>query len=815
MARLRKKPVTKKDTNTRSQLPSELIQDILAIALFALGIFIAFCLWLAPSSSERNLLGALGLWIYNISQFLFGQGKWFPAAALVLLGTGGWLKAGRPGKVLYLAYALITASGCAIMHLQLPEEQQFFSFGIQGVGGGAVGGALLQGSNLLLGKTGSWILYIALVAVSVLIITGKTIRELAGDARGKAKVLAQTAHDGISRLSGRGDDRKSRRSPNVFDSLNLPTDTELRRDKQGYVINGGISPSAVSERHGLAASDDKAGSLEETEGRWAEKNRNRTEKNGSRIEKEGNQTENTTSANGRRAMRQGSAKNGQHGEEDSLPPPKDKETWQSKGGKDQVRTYKLPLINLLQPSPKLIGQRQNKVIADNVRILEKTLDDFGVKAEVTQVNRGPSVTRYELQPAPGVKVSRITGLSDDIALALAASQIRIEAPIPGKAAIGIEVPNEERAMVSLREILEDPVFKKAKAKLTFALGKDVAGKPIVADLAKMPHLLIAGSTGSGKSVCINTIIVSILFSSTPDEVKMMMVDPKMVELTVYNDIPHLIYPVVTEPKKAAKALRWAVHEMERRYDTFAKAGVRDISSYNTWLAQQEDEGKPLPIPYIVIIIDELSDLMLVAPADVEDSINRLAAMSRAAGMHLVIATQRPSVNVITGVIKANIPSRIAFAVSSQTDSRVILDMAGAEKLLGKGDMLYYTLENPKPVRVQGVYVGDEEIENVTDFIKSENVEPDYLEDVVPDTDEEEKEDSGEIDALLKDAARLFIQSGQASVSLLQRRMRVGYARAGRIIDQMETLGVIGGYEGSKPRAILMTLEQFEERYGKA
>jgi S-DNA-T family DNA segregation ATPase FtsK/SpoIIIE len=410
-------------------------------------------------------------------------------------------------------------------------------------------------------------------------------------------------------------------------------------------------------------------------------------------------------------------------------------------------------------------------------------------------------------------VSKITGLSDDIALALAASHIRIEAPIPGKAAIGIEVPNEERAMVSLREILEDAAFKRSDSKLTFALGRDIAGVSVVADLAKMPHLLIAGSTGSGKSVCINSLIASILISTTPDEIKMMMIDPKMVELSVYNDIPHLIYPVVTEPKKAAKALRWAVHEMERRYEAFAGAGVRDINNYNAWLAQQEEEGRPSLLPYIVILIDELADLMLVASADVEDSICRLAQMARAAGMHLVIATQRPSVDVITGLIKANIPSRIAFAVSSQTDSRVILDVAGAEKLLGRGDMLYSTLENPNPVRVQGVYVSDKEIENLTNFIKTANVQPDYLEDIVAGAENGRNEENDELDELLPEAARIFIESGQASISLLQRRLRIGYTRAARIIDQMEQSGIVGGFEGSKARAIRMTMEQYDERFG--
>ena len=785
MARPRQKAAVKKNTNIRSELK----QDLIAIALFAIGIFLALCLWLAPEGGEKNLLGALGYGIYQGVQFLFGQGKWFPVISLVLLGAGGWLKAGRPGKILYIAYIVVTCSACAIVHLGLPEDQQLLSAGARGLGGGLIGGALLQGSNFLIGKTGSWILYLALVAASILVITGKTVRELLGSAGGKAKVIVNTAQGGISRLADRAEKKSQKRESDVMNSLNLPTNTGLQADKKDFAMNQGIPfrSRGVKKEEGQADAGqrpvvgDSAGASGEEIVKEPDKR-----KPGSGERREGGEspagTENPRVEN-------------------------------KVNVKKSHKVYQKPGLNLLQTAPKAVSQRQNKVVSENVRILEKTLSDFGVKAVVTQVNRGPSITRYELQPAPGVKVSKITGLSDDIALALAASHIRIEAPIPGKAAIGIEVPNEERAMVSLREILEDAAFKRSDSKLTFALGRDIAGASVVADLAKMPHLLIAGSTGSGKSVCINSLIASILISTTPDEIKMMMIDPKMVELSVYNDIPHLIYPVVTEPKKAAKALRWAVHEMERRYEAFAGAGVRDINSYNAWLAQQEEEGRPSLLPYIVILIDELADLMLVASADVEDSICRLAQMARAAGMHLVIATQRPSVDVITGLIKANIPSRIAFAVSSQTDSRVILDVAGAEKLLGRGDMLYSTLENPKPVRVQGVYVSDKEIENLTNFIKTANVQPDYLEDIVAGAENGRNEENDELDELLPEAARIFIESGQASISLLQRRLRIGYTRAARIIDQMEQSGIVGGFEGSKARAIRMTMEQYDERFG--
>ena len=391
----------------------------------------------------------------------------------------------------------------------------------------------------------------------------------------------------------------------------------------------------------------------------------------------------------------------------------------------QFEDFKLPPLEILQFPTRLNSQRMNKDITDNVKTLEETLENFGVKARVTQVSRGPSITRYEIQPAPGIKVSRIVNLADDIALSLAALQVRIEAPIPGKAAVGIEVPNEEIATVALREVLETHLFRESASKLTIALGKDIAGNPIVADLAKMPHLLIAGATGSGKSVCMNAIITSILFKARPDEVKLLMIDPKVVELSNFNGIPHLISPVVTDTKKAATSLRWVVHEMENRYELFAALGVKDIMRYNQ-VRRPEDGKEKFPLlPYIVVLIDELADLMMVAPADVEDAICRLAQMARAAGIHLVVATQRPSVDVITGVIKANITSRIAFAVSSQTDSRTILDMGGAERLLGRGDMLFYPTGMAKPLRVQGVYVSDQDVEKLVNFLK-EQKKPQYI-----------------------------------------------------------------------------------------
>lgn len=471
--------------------------------------------------------------------------------------------------------------------------------------------------------------------------------------------------------------------------------------------------------------------------------------------------------------------------------------------------FRLPPLSLVHKSMRR-GQKNNKDLADNVRLLEDTLASFGVKVKVTRVTQGPTITRYELQPAPGVKVSKITNLSDDIALSLAASDVRIEAPIPGKAVVGIEVPNKEIALVHYREVLESEEYQSSLSKLTLALGKDISGSPVMADLTRMPHLLIAGATGSGKSVCINTIIASIVFKAKPDEVKLLLIDPKVVELTNYNGIPHLISPVVVDPKKAAGALKWIVTEMETRYELFAASGVRDIVRYNYIVSEKKDNELKL-LPYVVVIIDELADLMMVAPGEVEESICRLAQMARASGIHLIVATQRPSVDVITGLIKANIPSRIAFAVSSQIDSRTILDMGGAEKLLGRGDMLYHPIGISKPVRVQGCFLADKEVKNIVDYLKAQ-ARPEYHEipaahlNVV--TSEEPNDD------LFLKAANIFIENNTASVSLLQRRLRIGYTRAARIVDFLEEKGVVGQYEGSKPREVLMTKGQFEQKFGK-
>lgn len=471
--------------------------------------------------------------------------------------------------------------------------------------------------------------------------------------------------------------------------------------------------------------------------------------------------------------------------------------------------YVFPPIELLGEDPKTGGGDSKAEMLANARKLESTLKSFGVDAKVIQINKGPTVTRYELSPSQGVKVSKIVNLADDIALNLAASGIRIEAPIPGKAAVGIEVPNRETQSVYLRTVLDSDTFNNHSSKLAFALGEDIAGNPVVTDIAKMPHLLIAGATGSGKSVCINTLITSILYKADPKEVKLLLVDPKVVELSVYNGIPHLLIPVVTDPKKASAALNWAVREMLQRYNDFAACGVRDIKGFNAMKQDAGDEkGK---MPQIVIVIDELADLMMAAPGEVEDAICRLAQMARAAGMHLIIATQRPSVDVITGVIKANIPSRLAFAVSSGIDSRTILDMVGAEKLLGKGDMLFYPSGQSKPSRLQGAFVTDKEVEDIVSFLRKSG-RPGYTQETIDQITKVAKTgmDVGEdSDEFFEQAVDLIIEKEKASVSMLQRQFRIGYNRAARLMDELERKGLVGPEEGSKPRKVLITHAQWE------
>lgn len=472
---------------------------------------------------------------------------------------------------------------------------------------------------------------------------------------------------------------------------------------------------------------------------------------------------------------------------------------------EEPELYQLPPLNLLQKTVRLKDPQGRRELVSQADILEETLASFGIEAKVINVHRGPTITRFEIQPASGVKVSRIVNLADDLALNLAATGVRIEAPIPGKSAVGLELANKSKATVYLREVLETSEFLDNPSKLAIALGKDIAGATVIADLMDIPHLLIAGATGSGKSVCLNSIIISLLYKAKPSELKFLLIDPKVVELNVYNGLPHLLCPVVTDPRVAAQGLKNIVKEMEQRYHLFAEVGARDILRYNE--SAQERGEKPLP--YVIVIIDELADLMMTSPTEVEDSIFRIAQKSRAAGIHLIVATQRPSVDVITGVIKANLTTRMAFAVSSSADSKTILDMGGAEKLLGRGDMLFFPFGASKPQRLQSAYISDEEVENVVAHVLAQSM-PMLRTDFLQPHEDETEEELLEMDELLPEAARMIVESGQASISMLQRRLRVGYTRAGRLIDSMERLSIVGGHEGSKARKILVTLAQLEE-----
>jgi S-DNA-T family DNA segregation ATPase FtsK/SpoIIIE len=485
----------------------------------------------------------------------------------------------------------------------------------------------------------------------------------------------------------------------------------------------------------------------------------------------------------------------------------------SAGVKPALGEYKMPALDLLDSPPPLQERQIKDDLQANSRILEGTLRDFGVETRVTHVARGPVITRYELEPAPGVKIHRIVDLSDDIALAMKAHSVRVVAPIPGKARVGVEVPNSHSSIVYLKDILQSAQFQKAKSKLTLAIGKDISGQPIVTDLANMPHLLIAGTTGSGKTVCVNSIITSLLFNTTPEDLKFLMVDPKMVELAVFNNLPHLLCPVLTDPKKVAAALAWVVNEMEARYKLLAKVGARNIDLYNQKIKKAEQEALA-KMPYIIVIIDELADLMVVVSQEVENAITRLAQLSRAVGIHLILATQRPSVDVVTGVIKANFPARISFRVASKVDSRTVLDMNGADKLLGSGDLLFLSPGQHKPVRAQGSLISDEEIERMTDFIKKQR-EPVYNQELL---DAQEKKAAFirrfEKDELFDEAVKVILQTRQASVSMLQRRLGLGYTRAARLIDMMEEEGIVGPYRGSKPREILLEKDTLDEALGQ-
>lgn len=780
-----RRPATKKRI-LKETVRHEVI-GIAALGMAVLGIVILY----------SSATGVLGEKIKDLLMILAGSGRiWL----LLILGAWGIAYMNRrhfenKWRTTGIIVLWLVLEG--VLHFQLPGVEAFtpadlIQEGKKGHGGGVVGAVIAVALKSLVGVSGGYVILIMLAFIGALLVTN---RSLIGGIQGVQRVGKQSGQwvkDQVGDFVFVLQDEEE--AP--VDAVQEPSEKKyfrknIKKDiKSNTAIPKILEPELVERPVIIKTLQDSVESGQEKE-RSAQ-----------------DITEAQTSMRFESKAREESR--GEGGAASGILPPGKVTGTPISRLSQKDGNYQLPNLTLLHKSLKVNNPRINKDLADNVKILEDTLESFGVKIKVTHVTQGPAITRYEAQPAPGVKVSRITNLADDIALSLASSDVRIEAPVPGKSVVGIEVPNKEIAMVHFREVMETPEFQNATSKLTVVLGKDITGTPIIADLTRMPHLLIAGATGSGKSVCVNTLINSILFKARPDEVKFLMVDPKMVELTNYNGIPHLIAPVVTDPKKAAGALKWIVTEMETRYELFAAAGVRDIVRYN-FLRTQEKKEDALPLPYVVVIIDELADLMMVAPGDVEDSVCRLAQMARAAGIHLIVATQRPSVDVITGLIKANIPSRIAFAVSSQTDSRTILDMNGAEKLLGRGDMLFNPMGASKPIRVQGCFLADKEVENVVRFLQNQ-AKPEYQE--IPNIElgtSKSTEDSG--DELFQQASLLFIESGNASVSLLQRRLRIGYTRAARLMDFLEEKGVVGGYEGSKPREVLLTKGQFELKFG--
>lgn len=774
----------KRKTNKKQQNKSKL--DIEVVALFVLSILLAVLIYAKSGIIGENLnivLGGIMGWL----KYILPIGTFIMAIYMVIDEEQ---KESFAGKIINYTVFLICLMSIMTIYqiskgsLKISYEFQTlvsraYELGSQNIGGGAIGAVIAIPASKLLGMWGAAILFIGIALINIVYMFRIKPAEMLGN------YIKEKSEEKYANIDDEEDDdteeiilkRAKKKAKKIKQAQeDLPMEDQI-------TINLNNQPKKLKKYKHEA--DELIPLTKESKEEKEQFSPNHIEENLFKQEEEK--------------------------KEDKV---KEVLTLEHAAMTVEDESYEFPPVELLSEGKGVVLKGGKKALADTATKLQKTLYSFGVSAKVENVSVGPAITRYEIKPAEGVRVSKIANLADDIALNLAAESIRIEAPIPGKQAVGIEIPNKENEIVHLRDILETDKFQKHKSKLAFALGKDVAGEEVVADISKMPHVLIAGSTGSGKSVCINTLISSIIYKAKPSEVKLVMVDPKVVELSVYNGIPHLLIPVVTDPKKAAGALAWAVQEMENRYNVFASKGVRDLKGYNASL--QDGEGK---LPQIVIIIDELADLMMVAAKEVEESICRLAQKARAAGMHLVIATQRPSVDVITGLIKANVPSRIAFAVSSQIDSRTILDMVGAEKLLGKGDMLFYPAGASKPTRVQGAFVDDKEVEKIVDFLKANGGESTYNTDIIEsiekaNTSDKEKDlesaTDDETDPFLMEAIETVVETGQASTSFIQRRFKVGYARAGRIIDQMEERGIISGYQGSKPREVLMSKERWEE-----
>lgn len=766
-----------------------------------IGIFLLYSL-------NSNSMGFVGSVMQTIFKGLFGGLSIFMPFIIVATGILGFFDGNeyiyriKNTKIYYLTIAFIFVFYGLLNARYLPVESPLSSemfksviqMGVDGSGSGLIATTITYYIKQAFGITGGWLISIFALIAGIMFVFKISIKDLVSNIKAKS--------NGIKNSDLTMKERMANMKQSVIEMVTDEVDEEtvvkkqglLKKDKQKEDIENEydeIEDKTIKIVGFNKAEDEYLEILEGTQNMSSEldvlkelQNTNKQNINNDVYEDVREQPIKTSKTF-------------------------DSEKTQTISIKEEANydNYKIPSVNLLNKIDKKADDNSKKKVLKNASLLEKTLSDFGVEAKVNQVTVGPTITRYEIQPSPGVKVSKIVNLTDDIALSLAARSIRMEAPIPGKSAIGIEVPNETPLMVGLREVFESEEFKKFDSPLAMALGKDISGKPVIGDIGKMPHLLIAGSTGSGKSVCVNTLISSILYKARPDEVKLLLIDPKVVELANYNGIPHLLIPVVTDPKKAANALNWAVVEMNKRYKMFAENGVKDITSYN-----EKCEEK---LPKIVIIIDELADLMMASANDVEDYICRLAQMARAAGMHLIVATQRPSVDVITGVIKANIPSRIAFAVSSQTDSRTILDMGGAEKLLGKGDMLFYPLGASKPVRLQGAFISENESQNVIDFVKSQvKEEIKYEENIMDTISKINMEKSSDEDELLSEAIEFVVESGQGSASMLQRKFKIGFNRAARLIDSMEERGIVGPNEGSKPRKVLMSKQDLQNLEGE-
>lgn len=855
-----KKGSTRGKTNTNkgySEQDSALFHEVVLILLFAVAVFLVLC--------NFGVLGTVGNGISDILFGLFGYLA-YVVAIIAFVGAAFWsANAGSPaavrkiaaGVVLFLMVGIVCemVSGYALQmeSYSLAELYKYDSEARKG--GGIIAGSLAFLCHHFLDTLGTVLIVIILSLISIVLLTerslvnsmkngGRRMAQLSREDAERRREQARIRRSDIEEERQRREEEKAKRLEEkrlreeekenekilrmdkkvsgVMADTTLPhvQEKRVRDDMHEIILNmeedfaESEEAPAVSQMHEIrinsAPAEQEVQAAEEAP--YIEEDREAREEE-SYVQEEWHEPAEAAAVSHRPVAK--------------LPEKKKEDSQNGIVPESAAARGKLPGKYIFPPLSRLQkgkggGGDSAKELKETAMRLQQTLATFGVRVTITDISQGPSVTRYELQPEQGVKVSKIVGLSDDIKLNLAATDIRIEAPIPGKAAIGIEVPNKENMAVALRDLLETKEFKEFPSNLAFAVGKDIAGKAVVADIAKMPHMLIAGATGSGKSVCINTLIMSILYKAHPDDVKLIMVDPKVVELSVYNGIPHLLIPVVTDPKKAAAALHWGVTEMTERYKKFADFNVRDLKGYNQKVESMREKGEedaPAKLPQIVIIVDELADLMMVSPGEVEESICRLAQLARAAGIHLIIATQRPSVDVITGLIKANMPSRVAFSVSSGVDSRTILDMNGAEKLLGKGDMLFYPQGYSKPARVQGAFVSDREVSDVVDFLKNQAIGNVYAADV------EEKiqnigssgsgsqagaESAGSVDEYFADAGRFIIDKDKASIGMLQRMFKIGFNRAARIMDQLSEYGVVGEEEGTKPRKVLMSITEFEQ-----